>query len=277
MNSPIVFVSYGCLGERLGFRIFEAKLHDPISPSEILGRSLSEVGHHHAHGSFDGRIPFYRVQYRLMRQCGMRSYGSRLHPKHTHEIDAQVVSKASSSIFLQFVWTSSGRSLSLQYRRHSLAECHTFSQSNIMQYLTAFAALLGLAAATARTTAPSGALVVGSSGDYDTIQDAIDALDSSSSSEQSIFIQAGTYKEQVYIQALSGPLTIYGYTEDTSSYASNKVTVSSGLSQDDGLDNDGTATLRVWTSDFKLYNVNVENTYGEGSQALALSASAGVS
>ena len=146
-----------------------------------------------------------------------------------------------------------------------------------MQYLTAFAALLGLAAATARTTAPSGALVVGSSGDYDTIQDAVDALDSSSSSEQSIFIQAGTYKEQVYIQALSGPLTIYGYTEDTSSYASNKVTISSGLSQDDGLDNDGTATLRVWTSDFKLYNVNVENTYGESSQALALSASAGVS
>ncbi|PCD23653.1 hypothetical protein AU210_015170 [Fusarium oxysporum f. sp. radicis-cucumerinum] len=40
----------------------------------------------------------------------------------------------------------------------------------------------------------------------------------------------------------------------------------------DGLNNDGTATLRVKAANFKLYNVNVANTYGQGSQAVALSA-----
>lgn len=38
------------------------------------------------------------------------------------------------------------------------------------------------------------------------------------------------------------------------------------------LSNDETATLRVKAANFKLYNVNVNNGYGQGSQAVALSA-----
>jgi pectinesterase len=127
-----------------------------------------------------------------------------------------------------------------------------------------------------RTTAPSGALVVGGDGSYSTIQDAVDALDTSTSSEQSIFINPGTYNEQVYIQELSGPLSIYGYTSDTTSYSDNEAVISASGSQADGSNDDETATLRIWTSNVKVYNLNVENTYGEGSQALALSASAEV-
>lgn len=130
--------------------------------------------------------------------------------------------------------------------------------------------------AESRTSAPSGALEVGGSGSYSTIQDAVDALDTSTSSEQSIFINPGTYSEQVYIQALSGPLSIYGYTSDVDSYSSNEVVISASGSQADGSDDDETATLRIWTTNVKVYNLNVENTYGEGSQALALSASAEV-
>lgn len=147
-----------------------------------------------------------------------------------------------------------------------------------MRFLTVFAALIGLAHSASRTTAPSGALVVSksaSSGQYSTIQKAVDAL-SSSSSAQSIFIEAGTYNEQVYIKKLSGALTIYGYTKDTTSYSSNQVTITHGLSLASQSTDDLTATLRVWTSNFKMYNVNVVNSYGSGSQALALSASAGV-
>lgn len=84
----------------------------------------------------------------------------------------------------------------------------------------------------------------------------------------------GTYKEQVYIPALKSALTIYGETTDTSSFASNTVTITQGKSQDDSSTNDLTATLRAWSPNFKLYNVNVVNTRGSGSQALALSASA---
>ncbi|KAK4507423.1 hypothetical protein PRZ48_001158 [Zasmidium cellare] len=143
-----------------------------------------------------------------------------------------------------------------------------------MRLLASLVPLIGLVYSASRTSPPSGALVVGSSGDYSTIQAAVDALSSSSSSEQSIFIEAGTYKEQVYVKKLSGPVTIYGYTEDTTSYSANKVTITYGLSQEDVDNNDATATLRVWTSNFKLYNVNLVNSYGEGSQALALSANA---
>ena len=129
----------------------------------------------------------------------------------------------------------------------------------------AFAAPTG-----SRTTAPSGCLVVSknaSSGQYKTVQAAVDKLSTSSSSAQCIFIDQGTYNEQVYIKALAGPLTLYGYTSDVSGYAGNKVTITQKLSQDDVANNDLTATLRAWTSNLKVYNINLANTRGKGSQA----------
>lgn len=132
--------------------------------------------------------------------------------------------------------------------------------------------LASLVLGASRTTAPSGALVVGSGQKYTTISKAVAALSSTSTSEQIIFIQPGTYKEQVYIPALKGPLTIYGSTKDTTTYSSNQVIITSGYGLDSKSTDDETATLRVWTQNFKLYNVNVKNTRGQGSQALALSA-----
>ncbi|SMQ46421.1 unnamed protein product [Zymoseptoria tritici ST99CH_3D7] len=145
-----------------------------------------------------------------------------------------------------------------------------------MRYINILAGFVGLVLAAGRTSPPEGALVVAAdgSGKYKTIQDAVNAL-SSSSSEQSIFIKPGTYKEQVYVKQLNGPLVIYGHTSDTSSYAGNQVVITGSKSQKTEANNDATATLRVWTSNFKLYNVNVVNTFGKGSQALALSANAG--
>ncbi|KAJ4370863.1 hypothetical protein N0V86_008556 [Didymella sp. IMI 355093] len=82
----------------------------------------------------------------------------------------------------------------------------------------------------------------------------------------------GTYKEQVYVPALKSALTIYGETTDTSGFASNTVTITQGKSQDNSANNDLTATLRAWTPNLKVYNINLVNTRGQGSQALALSA-----
>jgi pectinesterase len=75
---------------------------------------------------------------------------------------------------------------------------------------------------------------------------------------------------------LSGPLTIYGSTPNAGSYHSNQVIITAAESQMTKSGNDLTATLRVHTTNFKLYNVNVVNSYGEGSQAVALSAFAEV-
>ncbi|EOD44385.1 putative carbohydrate esterase family 8 protein [Neofusicoccum parvum UCRNP2] len=125
---------------------------------------------------------------------------------------------------------------------------------------------------------PEGALIVGGDGSYSTVQAAVDGLDGSITTEQIIFINEGNYTEQVTIPTLQSPLTIYGYAPDDTddSYISNTVTISGGLGVDDtGLSNDEVATLRVHHSGaFKLYNVNVENTRGGGTQAVALSANA---
>lgn len=151
---------------------------------------------------------------------------------------------------------------------------HSFPiASTVNPNMPRLATLLALASpALALTSPPSGALTVGSSGKYSTIQDAVDALDTSSSSAQTIFIYQGTYEEQVVVPALSGSLKIYGYSASESSYSGNTVTISAGKSQDDGLSNDGTATLAIHTGDVAVYNLNVENTRGSGSQAVALSA-----
>ncbi|KAM5354783.1 hypothetical protein ACJ41O_001429 [Fusarium nematophilum] len=135
--------------------------------------------------------------------------------------------------------------------------------------------LVTAALAASRTSAPSGCLTVRkspSSGQYGTVQAAVDALSTTSTSSQCIFIDQGTYTEQVLVPKRSAQLTIYGYTTDTSGYAQNKVTITGKKSQADGLNNDETAPLRVKAANFKLYNVNVANTYGKGSQAVAVSA-----
>ncbi|KAL6711057.1 hypothetical protein ACN47E_006932 [Coniothyrium glycines] len=152
--------------------------------------------------------------------------------------------------------------------------------------LTALSLVLSLAAAAiaaptnlipraSRLTAPPGCLTAGSSGTYKTVQAAVNALSTTSTTAQCIFIAKGTYKEQVYIKALKSALTIYGETADTSSYSGNTVTITQGKSQDDSANNDATATLRAWTTNLKVYNINLVNTRGSGSQALAVSASAG--
>lgn len=140
-----------------------------------------------------------------------------------------------------------------------------------MKSLLALLSCATTALAASRTSAPAGCITVGSGG-YSTIQAAVNSLSTSASGTQCIFISPGTYKEQVLVSARSAQLTIYGSTTDTTGYAANSVTITGSKSQADGLSNDETATLRVKAANFKLYNVNVANTYGKGSQAVALSA-----
>jgi pectinesterase len=127
-----------------------------------------------------------------------------------------------------------------------------------MHFLACFTALIPLALAASRTTAPSGSLVVGTGGKYAKIQDAVNALSTTTSASQAIFIEPGTYNEQVYIPKLKGQLIVYGSTSDTTSYKSNKVTITSSHALANEPNDDATATLRVWTSNFKMYNVSIE-------------------
>ncbi|KUJ08969.1 carbohydrate esterase family 8 protein [Mollisia scopiformis] len=142
-----------------------------------------------------------------------------------------------------------------------------------MRSLVIFSTLFTAVLAGSRTSAPSGCITVGSGGKYSKIQDAINSLSTSSSTAQCLFIESGTYNEQVSIAARNAPLTIYGYTTDTSSYTSNVVNIQHSSSQASGAANDyDTATIQNNAANSKFYNVNIKNTYGAGSQALALAA-----
>ncbi|KAF9475417.1 pectin lyase-like protein [Pholiota conissans] len=139
--------------------------------------------------------------------------------------------------------------------------------------LLVLASLSRLVLAASRTTPPAGALVVRAgtttSGEFKTVSSAIASLPNDSSA-RSIFIFPGTYFEQVYITR-SGPLTIYGYTNDASSYVGNQVTIQAGVPASTAGSDDASGTLRIHKDNFKMYNVNVKNTFGVGSQAIAIS------
>jgi len=125
-----------------------------------------------------------------------------------------------------------------------------------------------------RTTPPSGAVVVrqsgATSGQFTTVQAAVNSLPNDSSARV-IFIYPGTYSEVVTISR-AGHVTIYGSTTNTADYVSNSVTIQAGLSAASTGSDPTSATLQVNKAGFSLYNVNLKNTFGSGSQALAVNA-----
>ncbi|OOF92087.1 carbohydrate esterase family 8 protein [Aspergillus carbonarius ITEM 5010] len=130
------------------------------------------------------------------------------------------------------------------------------------------------ALAASRMTAPSGAIVVAKSGgDYATVGDAVAALSTTSTETQTIFIEEGSYDEQVYVPALKGKLIIYGQTEDTTTYTENLVNLTHAIALADVSDDDETATFRNYAAGSAVYNLNIANTCGQAChQALAVSA-----
>lgn len=124
-----------------------------------------------------------------------------------------------------------------------------------------------------RTSPPAGAVIVragtATSGEFQTISGAVNSLPNDGSS-RGIFVYPGNYTEQVSITR-PGPLTIFGYTYDTSTYKSNTVMIQYGLSAKQTGSDDASGTLRVHKDNFRMYNVNVKNTFGIGSQAIAIS------
>ncbi|KAJ7359714.1 pectin lyase fold/virulence factor, partial [Mycena albidolilacea] len=139
--------------------------------------------------------------------------------------------------------------------------------------LLLFFPLIQYALAASRTTPPSGAIVVRkgttTSGEFATLTAALKSLPNDSSS-RSIFIFPGTYAEQIDITR-SGPLTIYGYTTDTTTYTGNQAILTAGVPASTAGSDDASGTLRIHKNDFKMYNVHVKNTFGQGSQAIAIS------
>lgn len=152
----------------------------------------------------------------------------------------------------------------------------------ILSATPAFSAPTPVERATAAATSPaSGAVIVDATGaksSYKTVQKGVDALSTTATGTQTLFIYPGVYNEQVYIAARKANLIVQGYTTDTTTYKSNQVNITYNLALADTTTDDLTATVRNWATNTKFYNVNLLNTYGHSSsngQALALSANAG--
>lgn len=135
------------------------------------------------------------------------------------------------------------------------------------------------ARAVARTSAPAGAIIVDQTGaingSYTTFQQGVNALSTTTKTNQYLFIYPGTYTEQVYVPSLKSNLTIQGYTTDASTYAGNQVTLTYNLALINTTSDDLTATLRQWNKNTKVYNLIIQNTFGHISsngQNLAISA-----
>ncbi|KAG8941963.1 hypothetical protein FRC04_003922 [Tulasnella sp. 424] len=123
------------------------------------------------------------------------------------------------------------------------------------------------------STVPSGALTVGKSGQgkYSTITQAL-----ADTSSNIIYVYPGNYTEQVVISR-SG-ITIYGETSNKLAYSSNTVTVSGNKYAGSAGSNDASGTIRILATGVKIYNLNIENTFGkpiDQAQAIALSVQAG--
>ncbi|EPS39664.1 hypothetical protein H072_6549 [Dactylellina haptotyla CBS 200.50] len=123
--------------------------------------------------------------------------------------------------------------------------------------------------AVSRTSAPAGCLVVGGSGGYTGFNAAFLGLGSgSASSSACIFVNPGTYAEQITV-SYKGNLTLYGYTTDTGSYKNNQVVLTHTLGSYDAGSLDASATANFKSNNVKVYNINFVNGY-TGGQAVAV-------
>ena len=120
------------------------------------------------------------------------------------------------------------------------------------------------------TPVGSGATVAADgTGQYTTVQAAIDAVPTGNTTRRVITIKAGTYREIVTIPSTKPFITLQGL----GSSASQTVIVNNHSSAG-GYGTSGSATVFVNGSDFAATNLAMTNDYGEGSQAVAVNVNA---
>ncbi|PHH51283.1 Pectinesterase [Ceratocystis fimbriata CBS 114723] len=126
------------------------------------------------------------------------------------------------------------------------------------------------------TTPPTGAFIVSKTPientvTYSTIQEALNALPSSSKTTATVFIYPGSYYEQLTLNK-SGTTIFLGYSERPEDYSANTVTITfdHGIdTQADQSNSDG-ATVYATGNYFKAQNINFANTYGTATNYASL-------
>ena len=100
------------------------------------------------------------------------------------------------------------------------------------------------------------------SGQFTTVQAAVNSIASGSSTHIRIDIKAGTYTEKLTIASRTNLCLVgAGNTTTILSYGDSSATVGS---------TSGSASVLISANDFSAANLTIQNTYGTGSQAVAL-------
>ncbi|MEL7978075.1 pectinesterase family protein [Isoptericola sp. F-RaC21] len=125
----------------------------------------------------------------------------------------------------------------------------------------------GAAGATGATAAAESTVAADGTGDFTTIQEAVDAVPADNASEHVITIEPGTYRERVLVDKPNVALVGAGSAED--------VVIVEGVSAGEGGSHRDSATVHVTGEGFRADNVTFENDHDEsaseeGNQALAL-------
>ncbi|PLW49118.1 hypothetical protein PCASD_02994 [Puccinia coronata f. sp. avenae] len=161
------------------------------------------------------------------------------------------------------------------------SECYFF----ILLWLALFAgshalvlptAILAPRANPSGTIPPRGAIIVRQKnplpGEHPTIPDAIRSL-RGTTGPKTIFIYPGNYNLGVYI-SYGHPLTIQGFTQAPNTYAQNQVTVSVATGRVESGGDPESSAIWIQQNDFKMFNVNVVNNYGTGTDTQAVAVTA---
>ncbi|KAI0169337.1 carbohydrate esterase family 8 protein [Hypoxylon sp. FL1284] len=112
---------------------------------------------------------------------------------------------------------------------------------------------------------------------YSSLNDAVEAIQGVSSDETvTVFIYPGVYKEQLVFKR-SGTTIFRGYSEDPSDNTKNQVVVQNSAGVDTQADqsNSDSATLYSQAQDLRLYNINLNNVFGQTHNYASLGFAAG--
>jgi pectin methylesterase-like acyl-CoA thioesterase len=101
-------------------------------------------------------------------------------------------------------------------------------------------------------------------GQYTTVQAAVDAVPANNTTRRTITIKAGTYREIVTIPSNKPYVTLQGLGSSP-----GQTVIVNNHSSAGGYGTSGSATVFVNGADFAATNLTIANDYGEGSQAVA--------
>lgn len=106
------------------------------------------------------------------------------------------------------------------------------------------------------------------SGDYETVQDAIDAIPDNNPERLIIYIRNGNYKEKILIPAIKTNITLVGQSVDSTILTYDDY--NGRIVEEDTLGTSDSYSFAVEADDFTAMNLTIENSAGDVGQAVAL-------